>query len=97
MVDSADGARLPACTRSGARRRIRHVVIHVVEAMLLVALVGIALLAFRLSSGPIYLEWLHDKIVAGMQERVGAGYVVELGPTYVTHELRGASGSASET
>ncbi len=32
---------------------------------LLVALVGVALLAFRLSSGPIYLEWLHDKIVVG--------------------------------
>ncbi len=63
--------------------------IHVVEAMVLVALVGVALLAFRLSSGPIYLEWLHDRIVSGLQERVGGAYVVELGPTYVTHDSLG--------
>ena len=89
MVDSADGARLPAGNRSGRVRRLRHVVIHVVEAMAIVALVGVAVLALRLSSGPIYLEWLHDKIVSSMQERTGGAYVVELGPTYVTHNSWG--------
>ncbi len=89
MVDSADGARLPAANRGGRVRWLRHVAIHVLEAMLLLALVGVALLAFRLSSGPIYLDWLHDKIVSGMQERAGAAYVVELGPTSITHDSWG--------
>ena len=71
------------------RRRIRHVVVHLVEAVVLLALVGVALLALRLSSGPIYLEWLHDRIVSAMQERAGAAYAVELGPTYLTHDSWG--------
>ncbi len=90
MVDSADGARLPVCRRSaGAPRRLRHVAIHLVEAFGLLGLVAVALLAFRLSSGPIYLEWLHDQIASSLQERVGDGFSVELGPTYVMHDAWG--------
>src|SRR5271165_3276030 len=86
MVDSAEGARLSADNRNaGRRRRLRHVAIHVVEAMALVALAGLALLALRLSSGPIYLEWLHDRIASSLEERLGQGYAVELGPTYMMH------------
>jgi hypothetical protein len=90
MVDTAEGVRLPDCNRrSGVRRHIRHVVVHLLEAVVLLAFVGVALLALRLSSGPIYLEWLHDKIVTAMQEHAGGAYVVELGPTYVTHDSWG--------
>ncbi len=90
MVDAAEGARLPARSRGAGRaRRVRHVCVHVVEAMGLVALAAIALLAFRLSTGPIYLTWLHDRVASGLQERVGGDYLVELGPTYVMHDSWG--------
>ncbi len=90
MVDAAEGARLPARNRGAGRvRRVRHVCIHVAEAMGLVALAAVALLAFRLSSGPIYLAWLHDRVASGLQDRVGGAYVVELGPTYVMHDSWG--------
>ncbi len=89
MADSAEGARLPPCSRAAPRlRRTRHVVIHVVEAMLLMALAGVAVLAIRLSAGPIYTDWLHDRIASSLQDRLGAG-AVELGPTYLMHDSWG--------
>jgi Protein of unknown function/AsmA-like C-terminal region len=57
--------------------------------VVLVAIVAILAVALRLSAGPIYLEWLHDRIASGLQDRVGAGYAVELGPTYVMHDAWG--------
>ncbi|WP_210208886.1 AsmA-like C-terminal domain-containing protein [Roseiarcus fermentans] len=90
MTDSAGGARLPPCGRTSVRlRRVRHVVIHVLEAMVVVALAAVALVAYRLSSGPITVEWLRDSIATSLQERVGNRYSVELGPTYVMHDSWG--------
>jgi hypothetical protein len=87
MADSADGARLAQNVRkSGRRSRLLHVAVHVVEGIALIALAAVALLAFRLSSGPIPVEWLRDRIASNLQERAGAGYTVELGPTIVTHD-----------
>ena len=68
---------------------MRRVALHLVEGVGLLAIVAIMALALRLSAGPIYLEWLHDKIASGLQERAGAGYAVELGPTYVLHDAWG--------
>ena len=96
MVDAAEGARLPARNRGAGRaRRIRHVCIHVAEAMGLVALAAIALLAFRLSSGPIYLAWLHDRVASGLQERVGGGYVGRARSDLCDARIPGASDWAS--
>jgi hypothetical protein len=90
MVDSAEGGGLATRRRCASRaRRIRHVLIHVFEAMGLVALVAVALVALRLSSGPIYLGWLHDRIASSLEQRAGSRYGVELGPTYVMHDSWG--------
>ena len=76
--------------------RIRHVAARVAEAgAVLALLVGVAFAA-RLPSGPIYLEWLHDRIASSLQERAGERYAVELGPTYLMHNSW-ASASASAT
>ena len=57
--------RLPPCSRAAPRlRRTRHVVIHVVEAMLLMALAGVAVLAIRLSARA------HLHRLAARQDRV---------------------------
>ena len=87
---TADGVRLPGWKRNaGVRRRLRHVAVHCAEALGLVALAAFALLAFRLSSGPIYFDWLHDRVASSLQDRIGGGYSVQLGPTYVMHDSWG--------
>ena len=88
--ESAEGPRLSTPARGGGIGRIAHALVRVVEALaVLFALVGALALAVRLSSGPIYLEMLHDKIATSLQERAGEGYAVELGPTYIMHNSWG--------
>ncbi|HXZ16227.1 MAG TPA: DUF3971 domain-containing protein, partial [Roseiarcus sp.] len=89
MAESAEGERLPACRKTGRRSRLWHVAIHIVEGVGLIALAAVALLAFRLSSGPIELDWLRDSIASSLQDRAGGKFAVELGPTYVTHDSWG--------
>ncbi len=89
MADSAEGKRLPAGRRLGRRSRFWHVALHVAEGVALVALAAVALVAFRLSIGPVELDWLRDRIAANLQDRLGDKYAVALGSTAVTHDSWG--------
>lgn len=90
MAESAAGARLGPCRRSpSARRRARHVAVHCLEAIGFVAIAAFALLAYRLSSGPVAIEWLHDRVATGLEARLGQGYSVALGPTYLRRDFWG--------
>jgi hypothetical protein len=90
MVDSAMGARLASCPQKARpRRRVRHVAVQVFEAAGFLALIAVAVLAYRLASGPIAIEWLRDRVAAGLQDRLGDRYSVELGPTYLRRDSWG--------
>jgi hypothetical protein len=89
MCDSAAGPRLSTPNRRTRAGRIRHVAARVAEAAAVVALLAVVALAARLAERPIYLQALHDRIAASLQDRVGDRYAIDLGPTYLMHDSWG--------
>jgi hypothetical protein len=77
---------LPAKPRR--RRRIRNLLIAVTT---LLALVGIALgaLWYRLSSGPIALDFATDWLAAAIKEKLGSSYDVQVGGTVLEQDENG--------
>ncbi len=89
MAESAAGPRLPSPGRRAGARRIAHVLIHVAEAAVLLALVGALAFAVRLADRPLYLQFLHDRIASSLQQRAGERYAIDLGPTFLMHDSWG--------
>jgi len=89
MLESAEGARLPAPPRRAKVRRAARLLIRIAEVLAVVVVIGGLALAVRLAKGPIHLDELHDRIAASLQERTGDRYAVELGPTYLAHDAWG--------
>ncbi|HVP99618.1 MAG TPA: AsmA-like C-terminal domain-containing protein [Roseiarcus sp.] len=89
LLESAEGARLPAPPRRGRPRRAVSLLIRIAGILAVVAVIGGLTLAVRLAEGPIHLDGLHDRIAASLQERTGNRYSVELGPTFLAQDAWG--------
>lgn len=89
LLESAEGARLPAPPRRAKVRGAARLLIRIAGVLALVIVIGGFALAVRLAKGPIHLDDLHDRIAASLQERTGDRYSVELGPTYLAQDAWG--------
>ena len=89
MAAGAEGPRLRSRWRRIRAGRIAHICLRAIEFAAALFIVGGLVLASLLARGPIRLVGLHDQIQASLQERVGDGYTLSLGPTYVMHDSWG--------
>ena len=89
MADGASGRRLPTRIRRWSSMRLLHILIRAVELIVVVALIGAAALAIRLSSGPIDFDTLRDRVALSLQDRLTDHYRVHIGRMYLIHDSWG--------
>jgi len=89
MAKTAEGPRLAGRARTLGRARIARLVVRAVELLALFGVAGALILAAQLANGPVYLDFLHNRIAASLQEWGGQRYTFELGPTYLMHDSWG--------
>src|SRR5580704_8290443 len=77
--------RLPRILRS---RRLRHVLVGL-ATLLVVAGVALGVLWYRLSSGPIALDFATDWLAAAIKENLGSRYNVQVGGTVLERDENG--------
>ncbi len=78
--------------RRGRRPKLRKFLIAAVSTLSFIVILALAAAAVfwaRLDSGPIYFEGLAPKIATALEDRLGNGFAVEVGPTIVGKSERG--------
>jgi hypothetical protein len=89
MADSAMGPRLPLRARRSASMRVARLLVRAVELVVIVGVIGVAALAIRLSSGPIYFDALRDRVALSLQDRLAGRYSVDISRMYLVHDSWG--------
>ncbi|WP_082173095.1 DUF3971 domain-containing protein [Methylobacterium platani] len=82
-------ARIKAAPRSLLRTCLRGVLWLKLAAVLLLA-VGLGLAYLRLASGPVSFAWLEPRVAAGIAERLGPGWSVDLHDSAIEIDRDGA-------
>jgi hypothetical protein len=82
-------ARIKAAPRSLLRTCVRGVLVLKLAAVILLS-VGLGLAYLRLSSGPVSFAWLEPRVAAGIAERLGPGWSVELRDSAIEIDRDGA-------
>jgi uncharacterized protein DUF3971 len=91
LLAQADGPRLRAPWRGFRLGGVGWSLLGLCAGLLALALVGFAVLAVRLSQGPIGLESLTPRIASSLEERFGRQYTFDLGPTALERGENGAT------
>lgn len=76
----------PVGLRRGRRPRLRKFLVGFAASLAFVCFLALAAAAVfwaRLDSGPIYFEGLGPRIASALEDRIGNGFTVEVGPTIV--------------
>ena len=89
MTNSAIGVRLPRRARRSTTMQCARLAVRTIELLIVVVLIGAAALAIRLSSGPIHLNSLGERVSTSLQERFEGRYKVALAQLYLTHNSWG--------
>jgi hypothetical protein len=76
---------IPAVLRARAVRRV----LITLTALVAVAAVAVGALFYRLSSGPIALDFATDWLAAAIKENLGSNYAVEIGGTVLERDENG--------
>lgn len=76
---------IPAVLRGRAVRRV----LITLAALVAIAAVAVGALFYRLSSGPIALDFATDWLAAAVTENLGSGYAVEIGGTVLERDENG--------
>ncbi len=91
LLDSAKGPRLRSAWRPVSARGLARAALGILAAaMVVVALAGVGI-AYLMATGPINLESLKPRIAQSLEDKLGAGYRVSIGPTFLMSRRTGVA------
>ena len=86
MAHSAAGPRLPGRARRSMTMSAWRILVRAIELFIVVVLIGAGALAIRLSSGPVYLDAMRERVASSLHERLAGRYEIDIRRLYLMHD-----------